>query len=464
MTRRVTLDPVTRVEGRARVQVEVGADGTVARAWLQIPEFRGFERFCEGRPAEEMPTLTAKVCGICPVAHHLAASEALDAVYGVEPPPAARAIRELALAASIFEDHVLHFFVLGGPDVLARGGPGGVLSALRALGPEVTRRVLGVRHRVRGLVGTLLGCAAAPVGGLPGGMAKPLAEADRQALGPVAAEALELAHLARELFEERALGHGYRERLRDPTLAHPLYSLGSVDGANRFCPYGGELRAVDPAGREAARFRPADFGAHLAERVDPESYGKLLYLKAPGWHGLRPGADSGVYRVGPLGRLNAAEAMPTKRAQAEYERFFAALGGRPVHHVLAYPWARLVELVWAAERMGELLADPGLADPEVRRLPTSAPREGVGHCEAPRGTLLHHYRSGPDGLLTGVNLLVGTQHQLAAIAVALDSVARGRPLTAGTGPEVEEVLRAFDPCFSCTTHAVRAPPRPPLEG
>lgn len=470
MGRKLTIDPVTRLEGHGQIHVWFDADGRVEKARLQVPEFRAFEKLCEGRAVEELPTLTAKICGICPTVHHLASTKALDAVYGVVAPPAAQRLRELMLLATVVEDHLLHFVALSLADFLPetreRAATRNLFGVLQALGADLGGRVLAVRRRVRELVTRLGGSALYPVCGVPGGVTTVLGPEDSPRLAAVAAEALAFAEECLALFHHRLLAAGpYRAWLDDPALVEPSYYLGLVgaDGTAQF--YDGELRVVAPDGAEFARFAPAAFANHLAERVEEATYGKTLFLKQVGWQGLEH-AESGVYRVGPLGRLNVASGLSTPRAQAELERYRAWFGTRfgegPVHHTLAFHWARLIEVLHAAERLVELTADPELLDPATRVLPGPRSGHGVGACEAPRGTLFHHYRTDGAGVATAVNLVVGTQNNYAALNRSVQAAAR-RLLGGGAPTEaalngVEVALRAYDPCFSCTTHALGGEP------
>ncbi len=281
-------------------------------------------------------------------------------------------------------------------------------------------------------------------------------------MAAVATDAQTFAGECLELFHRRLLAGGpYRELLDDPLLEEPSYYLGTVgaDGGAEF--YHGELRVVAPDGTEFARFAPARFAEHLAERAEEATYGKTLYLKQVGWRGLDDPV-SGVYRVGPLGRLNVASSLSTPRAQEEFERYRAWFGGGPVHHTLAFHWARLIEVLHGTERIVELVADPELLDPATRVLPGARSGDGVGACEAPRGTLIHHYRTDGAGFATAVNLLVGTQNNYAAINRSVQAAAR-RFLADGAPTEqalnaVEVAMRAYDPCFSCTTHALGSGP------
>ncbi len=461
MTRRIVIDPVTRLEGHGKIDIRLDSEGSVDAAFFQVPDFKGFEKFCEGRAAEEMPTLTQKICGVCPTAHHMASVKALDDLFGVVPTPAAKKIRELMHTAFIYEDHLLHFFYLGGPDLLAGFGPKGheksVFGVIRRLGEKIGKEVIGIRKRVRGLNALISGSPLYPVCGLPGGVSRAVSERERSGIKEIAADALSFARRCLHIFGKEVLKTGEYDRLmQSEAFTLKTYYMGMVDSRNRLAFYDGDMRIVDPAGAPFAEFCGKDYLKHLEERVDPWSYMKTLYLKRIGWHGLCDGRENGMYRVGPLARLNAADGMATPLAQAEFERVFDAWGGKPVHNTLVYHWARLVEVLFAAERMGEIASDDQLTDAHIRNIPTQTPREGVGICEAARGTLIHHYETDEDAILKRLNLLVATQNNGGAINLSVLKAARGFIKNGNATDEalnrVEMAYRAYDPCLACATH------------
>ena len=463
MSREILIDPLTRLEGHGRIHVFLDPDGGVDRAYLQIPELRGFEKFAQGRRAEDMPQITSRICGVCPMAHHMAATKALDALYQVDPPPAGQKIRELLYSAFMVEDHALHFFFLGGPDFIV--GPDAprqkrnILGVVDAVGLEVGKEVIGVRKQLRDLVAAVAGKAVHPVFGLPGGVARSLSSETRQEAVAAAARAVEFGQFALGAFRKIVLGNpSYVELVTSEAYTHRTYYMGLVDGANKVNFYDGTLRVVGPDGKELLTFAGRDYLDHVAEHVEPWTYMKFCFLKDVGWHGLADGAGSGVYSVAPLARLNVADGMATPRAQEAYEEFVTTLGPGPVHHTLANHWARIIELVYAAERMAELAGDPEITDPQVRTLPTAAPREGVGVVEAPRGTLFHHYQTDEHGLVTAANLIVATQNNAARIALSVDKAAhaliRNGQVDDGLLNQVEMAFRAYDPCFGCATHSL----------
>jgi len=461
MSRRITIDPITRLEGHGKIDIFLDPNGEVERAYFQVPDFKGFEKFCEGRAAEEMPTLTQKICGVCPTAHHIASSKALDALFRIDPPPAARKIRELMHNAFIFEDHLLHFFFLGGPDFIV--GPDAsdiqrnIFGVIKGLGEDVGKKIMDIRKKVRELNALISGSALYPVCGLPGGISKPVREEDRAQIKATAEDAVAFARLTLKVFDDTVLKNKTVVDLFHSDIFNlRTYYMGLVDEKNRVNFYDGMIRVVDPEGREFEKFEAKAYARHLEERVDPWSYLKILYLKRVGWKELVDGKDNGMYRVGPLARLNAADGMATPLAQEEYERLFDAFEGKPVHNTLAYHWARLIETLYAAERMAELAADEVLTEPKVRNIPDQSPSDGVGVCEAPRGTLFHDYKTDENAMIETLNLLVATQNNAGAICLSVEKAARafikGGQVTGDILNRIEMAYRAYDPCLACATH------------
>jgi F420-non-reducing hydrogenase large subunit len=460
--KRITIDPITRLEGHGRIEIFLNDDGYVDHAYFQVPELRGFEKFLQGRPAEDMPQLTSRICGVCPTAHHMAATKALDALYDVEPTPTARKLRELVYNAFVVEDHALHFYFLGGVDLIV--GPDAppekrnILGVIEKVGIDAGRRVITVRRMLRDVITKVAGKVTHPVFGLPGGVAKRITTEDQQNIGDIACQALEFAKLTIGVFDDLVLRRPeYMELIRSSEFTQPTYYMSLVDADNRLSFCDGMIRVVDPYGREFCKFRPDQYLDFIAEHVEPWTYVKFCYLKSIGWKGFVSGADSGIYSVGPLARINVAEGFKTPLAQKEYEKFMSTLGGRPVHHTLANHWARLIELLYAAERLVELGDDPELAGNNIRTLPTTAPHEGVGAVEAPRGTLIHHYCTDARGLIESANLIVATQNNSARISLTIDAAAkaliRGPDVPRAALNMIEMGFRAYDPCNGCATHA-----------
>ena len=458
--KKVVIDPITRLEGHGKISIFLNDAGEVENAYLQVPELRGFERFCIGRKAEDMPLLTSRICGVCPVAHHMAGTKALDAAFNVEPPSAAKKLRELMYCGYYIYDHTLHFYYLGGPDFIV--GPDAppekrnIIGVIEKAGLDIGKEV--IKHRAYGQRITELigGKATHPVCGLPGGISKPLSEENRQEIEKMATSAVEFAKFTLKLFHDIVLGNSkYVDLIKSDAYTLKTYYMGLVDEDNKVNFYDGKVRVVDPSGNEFLQFEPKDYLNHLAEHVEEWTYVKFPYLKTVGWKGFVDGVDSGIYRVGPLGRLNASDGMATPLAQEEYELMYKTLGGKPVHSTLAFHWARLIELLHAAERALELSRDSEITSTEVRNKP-GEPGEGVGIVEAARGTLIHHYILDKDALIKDVNLIVATTNNCPAINMSIRNAAKGLihhdKVDQGILNMVEMAFRAYDPCFGCATH------------
>jgi len=456
----ITIDPITRLEGHGRIQIFLNEEGNVANAYLQIPELRGFERFCVGRKAEDLPLITPRICGVCPVAHHMASTKALDAAFHVDPPLAAKKLRELMYSGYYVYDHTLHFYFLGAPDFVV--GPDApvaernILGVINKVGLDIAKEV--IKHRAYGqkITAMIGGKATHPVCGLPGGMSKPITEEERQEIEKMAESSVKFAQFSLQVFNDVVLKNKkYVDLILSDAYKHRTYYMGTVDENNKVNFYDGKIRIVDPEGKEFAKWVPADYLNNVEEHVEPWTYVKLPYLKKIGWKGLVDGPESGIYRVAPLGRLNAADGMATPLAQEEYKRMYETLGGKPVHSTLAMHWARLIELLYAAERTLELSRDKDVTSTNIRNKP-GQPGEGVGIVEAPRGTLIHHYVLDEEGLAKKVNLIVATVNNAPAICMSIRDAAKGLikggVVNDGLLNMVEMAFRAYDPCFGCATH------------
>jgi len=462
-TRRVTIDPITRLEGHGKIDIFLDEKGEVEKAYYQIPELRGFEIFSLGRPAEEMPQITSRICGVCPTAHHMAATKALDDLYHVDPPPSAKKIRELIYNAFMLEDHALHVYILGGPDFIV--GPDApkemrnVAGVISTVGVETGKKVITLRRQLRELITHLGGKIIHPVFGLPGGVAKGLTPAEIPALRKLADDSIEFAKFTLGVFKSIVLANEkYVSLITSEDFTHRTYSMGLVDAGNRVNFYDGMVRVTGPDGKEFTKFAPAKYLDVIAEHVEPWSYVKFPFLKQVGWNGFSDGAGSGIYSVAPLARLNASDGMATPEAQKAYEELLSTLGGKPVHHTLANHWARVIEMLQAAETLRQLADDPLLTGKEIRTIPTEKPTVGVGIVEAPRGTLIHHYETDERGLITKANLIVATQNNAGRIAMSVDKAAKGLIhggiVNDGLLNKIEMAFRAYDPCNACSTHSL----------
>lgn len=443
MSRTLTIDPVTRIEGHARVEIDIDDAGHVASSRFKVMDFRGFETFLRGMQVEMMPTVTSRICGTCPQSHHLAAARAVDKVFGVTAPPAARALRQALNCASIIHSHAVHFFALAAPDLLlgidADAKDRNIVALLRSH-PEVARAALELRslgQRVTEVVG---GRGTHPVSSVPGGQAAPLGPGRVAALETLAQRGLPLALAVFETARDAILTK------RDLLLSLPVETayLGTVkDGALDL--YDGDLRLRLPDG-SAIDFSEDEWASHLEESVAPGSYAKSVRYRA------RDGSAV-IFRVGALARLNCADRIDTPLADAELKRF-REVGGFPCHQTVMYHYARLIELLHAAEKLAEIAKGPEIRSDVVRVEPKGPPRRAAAHVEAPRGVLFHEYDVDAAGIVTSANLLVATQQNLDAlnrtITLSAERYLDQDDETLLNG--IEFGIRCYDPCLSCATH------------
>ena len=447
---RIVIDPVTRIEGHAKVTIQLGDDGKVASARFHVTQLRGFEKLCENRPFYEMPSLMARICGICPVSHLLASAKACDAILGVNIPENAARLRRILNLAQILQSHALSVFYLSSPDlVLGMDAPAETrhLFGVAAAAPEVARDGIRLRQIGQQIVEILGGKRIHPAWVVPGGVSAPLSEEKRdqiQALLPDGIAALE-----RTLGRFRGFLQCFPEEVVSFANFRSLF-LGLTDGAGKLEHYDGPLRIVDSDGIVVADdLRPRDYPQYLAEVGEPDSYLKSAYYKPLGY-------DKGMYRVGPLARLNLVTTCGTSRANHELG-ILRTFAGSPLLSSFHYHHARLIEMLYCVERMGELLASPDILSGHVRAFAEPNCEEGVGVSEAPRGTLLHHYKVDSNGSIRWANLIIATGHNNLAMNRGIQQTAsyfveHGK-LSAGALNRVEAVVRAFDPCLSCSTHA-----------
>jgi len=459
--REIVIDPVTRLEGHGKISIFLNDDGNVENAYFQVPELRGFERFCEGRRAEDLPIITTRICGVCPVAHHMAGAKALDAAFNVEPTETAKKLRELEYCGYYIYDHILHFYFLGGPDFVvgpdAPAAKRNILGVIEKVGLDIAGEV--IKHRAYGqkITGIIGGRPTHPVSAaMPGGVSKAINEEERLDIEGMLKSCHEFAKFTLKVFDDIVLKNAdYVNLITSDPYNLPTYYMGTVDKNNKVNFYDGDVRVVDPNGKEFVKFGPSEYLDIIEEHVEPWTYVKMPYLKEIGWNGLTTGTDSGIYRVGPLGRLNAADGMATPVAQAEYERMYKTLGGKPVHATLAFHWARLIELMYATERGLELIKDNEITSKNIRNKP-GKPGEGVGIVEAARGTLIHHYQLDENALAKKINLIVATTHNAPGICMSIKNAAqaiiKNGEVNDGLLNKVEMAFRAYDPCFACATH------------
>ncbi len=452
MPQKIVINPVTRVEGHGKVTIVLDDAGHVTQARFHIIEFRGFERFVQGRLYWEAPVIVQRLCGICPVSHLLAAAKAMDVVIGADRlTPTAEKMRRLMHYGQVFQSHALHFFYLASPDLLLGfESPPATRNVigLALTNPELARRAILMRKFGQEVIQATAGKRIHGTGAIPGGINKNLSVAERDELRPQIETMIAWAGEALELFKKL-----FRENMKYfldfASFESNFVSLVRSDGALDL--YDGLLRAKDQDGRIIFdKVQPRDYLSVIREEVRPWSYMKFPFI-----HPL--GKEKGWYRVGPLARLNNCDFIDTPLAEEERKEFLKLGEGRPVHATLAYHWARLIETLHAAEKMKELLSDPDLQGVD---LVVSGTRRGEGAAciEAPRGTLFHHYRVRSDDTIEMANLIVSTTSNNEPMNRAVQRVAQeelsGRQITEGLLNKVEVAIRAFDPCLSCATHAL----------
>ena len=458
---KVTIDPVTRLEGHGKIEIFLDDEGNVTNTYLQIPELRGFEKFCEGRRVEEMPNITSRICGVCPEAHSMASLKALDSVFQIEPSNSVKKVRELLYSAFQFADKVTNFYILSGPDFIV--GPESnpeernILGVINKVGKEIGISV--IKHRLMGhkIIQLIGGRQIHSNYAIPGGVSKPISTEECNEIRKMAENMVNFSKYTLNLFDDVVLKN---QKIMDMIFSEDFvlktYYMGTVDETNRVNFYDGNIRIVNPEGKEVAKYSDVDYQKYVEEHVEPWTYLKFPYLKKIGWKGLVEGKESGVYSANPLSRFNAAESMATPLAQEEYEKMYKSLGGKPVHNILAAHWARLIEMMYAAERTLELINDPEITEKNIRPIVTTTPAEGVGHVEAPRGTLIHHYLTDEKGIIKKANLIVGTTNNYASMNISIKkaakSVIKNGKVSESSLNKIEMALRAYDPCMACATH------------
>jgi F420-non-reducing hydrogenase large subunit len=469
MGEKITINPVTRLEGHGKIEIFLDNQGNVEDAFFQVTELRGFERFCIGRPAEEMPRIVPNICGVCPTPHNLASTKAVDAIYGVEPTYTAKLVRKVQLMANYIEDHYVHFFFLAAPDFVvgphADPGERNILGVIKKVGLDIGKQVIDVRKKTRAIIKLIASKPAHPEGGLPGGVPRGITEDERKEIKKTAAQCVEFARFALQLFKDAVLKNKeYLDLILSDAYNLKTYYMAIVDENKKQNYYEGNVRVVDPEGEEVAVFDPRNYTEYIGEWVEPWTYIRLTHLRKIGWNGLIEGNGTSIYRVGPLARFNVSEGMATLLAQGEYEEMVSTLG-KPAHHTLAYSWARLTEALQAAEELQNIANDPQLTSKEIRNMDFKFKGKGVGCVEACRGTLIHNYETDDKGLITKVNLIVATQHNAAPICMSVKKAAqafiKGGKVKEGLLNMVEMAFRAYDPCLGCATHAL--PGQMPLE-
>jgi F420-non-reducing hydrogenase large subunit len=464
MSRKISIDPITRLEGHGKIEIFLDDQGAVEDCYFQIPELRGFERFVVGRPIEELPRIVTRICGVCPASHHMASAKAVDGCFGNEVPPLAHKLRDMYYNAHYIHSHIAHFYALAAPDFVC--GPDAdpavrnILGVVAKVGLEIGGKVIKSRAQAQEIQQLIGGRTTHLVWCLPGGVAKGLNKEGLEKIKPMVAELYDFTQFSLDLFRKVVLGNAaYVDLILNGPYNLKIHSMGLVDENNAPNFYNGQVRVVDFEGNEICKYSPLEYSQFVAEHVEPWTYLKFPYLKKRGWKGFVEGIDSSIYMATPLSRLNVAERMATPKAQEAFEEMFKTLGGKPCQALMAAHWARLVEMVQNAETLQKYCADPEITGENYRVVPKQITGEGVGIVEAMRGTLTHHYTCDQNGICTSANLIVGTTNNNAPIHMATKKAASwlikpGVEPTESILNMVEMTFRTFDPCFSCATHSL----------
>ncbi len=450
MPEKIVISPVTRIEGHANVTIFVDDEGKVVDTHLNVNQFRGFEKFSEGRPFYEMLLITQRICGICPVSHHLASAKACDAVAGVKPPRTAALLRELLHMGQLIQSHSMHFFHLAGPDLLlgfdadpAIRNMAGIVQA----NPELALKAVALRRYGQEIIATLGEKRVHPRFAVVGGVNHALSAKERDNI------LKDADRMIGYIQEGIAIAKEWLEQNQDIVEKFANFRsgyMGLVHEGNGLEMYDGDIRLIDADGNLLNQFHPKDYLRYIGEHVEEWSYLKFPFYRPLGW-------PDGAYRVAPLARLNVADRIDTPLANEEFKKFKALTDG-PVHQSLYYHYARLIEDLYGVERVKQILDDPDILSTDIVAESKGLTGEGVGCVEAPRGVLIHHYKTDERGLLTKVNLIVSTGHNNWAMNKAVNTVAKafvdGKKLTEGMLNRVEAAIRCYDPCLSCSTHAL----------
>ncbi|MBN2503671.1 MAG: Ni/Fe hydrogenase subunit alpha [Anaerolineales bacterium] len=451
MMEKITIEPITRIEGHAKVTIHLDDDGNVAQSYFHVNEFRGFEKFCEGRMYYEMPSITPRICGICPVSHHLASVKACDQVVGAPPPRPANLLRELMHMGQMIQSHGMHFFELAGPDLLlgfdSDPATRNVVGLIQA-NPELALKAVALRKYGQEIIRLVGGRRIHPNFAVPGGVNKQLSVTERDEMLAGYEENLATVQVGLDIIKNWAAEN--MNVIEEFAVFQSGYGgLVTEDGNLEL--YDGEFKLIDKDGEKLEQFPGEDYLDYIAEHVEDWSYLKFPYYKKMGYPG-------GVYRVGPLGRLNVTKEIDTPLANEELTAYKAINPGKPLENTLYFHYARLIETVFSMERAKELLEDPDILSADILNTHQEYTGTGVGVIEAPRGTLFHHYWANPDGKLERVNLIVATGHNNWSMNHSVGMVAKhyikNGDVREGLLNRVEAAIRAHDPCLSCSTHAL----------
>ncbi len=463
---RITVDPITRLEGHGKIEIFLDDKGDVANAYWQVPEVRGFERFCVGRRITELPQITARLCGVCPGAHHLAATKAVDGCFNSKPTAAAYHIRDTFYMAHFVHSHIAHFYALAAGDFVcgpaAPAAQRNVLGVVGAVGAETGLAVLKAREQAQRVQAITGGKPTHPVLGVPGGVSKVISKEEAKEIQQIADNLVPFAELTLKIFHDVVLANkDYVDIITNKDLYyHETYHMGMVNENGQADFHDGKVKIIDQDGKEVDLYDPVDYLDHISEAAMPWSYEKFPYMRNPGFKGLVDGPDSGIYRATPLSRMNVTRDLPTPKANEALKEFRETLAadGKPVQFTLATHWARLIEMLYAAEKLQQDAYSDLLTDPNIKQTDLVPGGRGVGCVEAPRGTLTHDYTCDENGIVTACNLVVGTTNNNGPICMDVAKVAKALIHNFEVSPGLlnmcEMAFRAYDPCNSCATHSL----------
>ncbi len=460
--KKLVIEPITRLEGHGKITVFLDEKGKVDEVFFQVVEFMGYEKMVEGVPIEEVPRIASTICGVCRAVHFMASLKAGDQVFSVEPPPVAKKLRELLLSAHHIEDHTEILYAMGLPDFIC--GPTAppekrnILGVAEVVGKDFVKDVLQKRFSAARIVEILGGKTAHPAASVPGGWSKSLSEDEVREIQKLADDCLELGKQSVELFKEVVVKNPeYSKLLKNENFNVVTNYMGTVDEKGKIAYYEGTKVIIDPEGNRIGEFEGKDYLNYFAERTIPWSYAKFPYLKSVGWKGFVDGKGTPFCSVGPLARLNVSEGYSTPLAQKAYEEMVEFFGGKPIYNIFAYHWARAIEILNHAEIVKALSQDPEITNPNTCNPVGEVSGEGVGIIEAPRGTLIHHYWTDENGMVTDANMVVPTTFNNGSIQMAVKKAAKFF-LNDGNYDEsklnlIEMAHRPYDLCLACATHA-----------
>ncbi len=462
--KKIEINPITRLEGHGKIAIFLDDSGNVKDAFFQVVEFRGYEKFLQGMPIEEVPRTVSTICGVCRGVHFTAAMKAMDEVYGVTPTDTARKIREIYYCSHYIEDHALILYALGLPDYVV--GPESdpalrnIVGLIQKVGKETAKEVLKKRALAVKIFELLGGKPNHPVAALPGGWSKNISEEEREKIDRWADELIELGKITLKIFNDIVLKNpGYLKLISGEAYYVKVGYMGTINEKGQVSYYDGLQKIISPEGTEVGQFAGEDYLNFISERVIPWSYLKFPYNKKIGpWEGIREGEDTNLYCVGPLARFNVAKGMDTPYAQEAFEEYQNFFKEKPIHYIQAYHWARAIELLNAAEKIKKLINEPDITSTDIIAPPAKIKGVGFGIVEAPRGTLIHHYITDDNAIVKKVNLIVATTHNNGPINLAIKKAARhfikeGK-IDQGILNYVEMAFRPYDLCLACATHHV----------